>query len=279
MSDAEKKFEKLLEDIAAFFALAGARRSPHRIPLTHFNGAEPFSPDTVAIFSARFPGYKERLIPNFATIADVRPPFDISMMVQATRPNELFALMRHREVSAKEVRGRVRRVLPRMIEVAEAPVRDNGGYSAIRYIIGTTDLRNWTVLGPDNVSGYGQPLDAQQLTNLKLSLGVHFVRDWDWRVTLGYVGHPTLSFITDPVGAAEVFRLRDVPNGKTRRSALLHWVREHWRQQRKDPDALTHVREHLRGAQRFTWNDLTCQIVPAPLDVRRAEAAKQEKNA
>jgi len=275
MTPAEK-FEKLVDDIAAFFALAEMGRTPHRISLTNFNAAEPFTPDAIEIFGERFPGYQDRPIPGDATLKDVRN-FDLSLMVQPNQPGELFSLMRHRRVSTQETRGRLSRALPYTIEVTQAHVMRDSHYSAVRFFLGSGDTKSWTVVGPPEIVGLNRPASSLEHTNLQLSLGVHFVRDWDWRVVLGYVGHPTMSFVTDPVGAAEVFRLRDIPEGKTRRTAMMHWVREHWRQQRKDPNAFTHVREHLRGAERFVWNGLSCQIVPAPFDVRRAEAAKAEK--
>jgi hypothetical protein len=69
-----------------------------------------------------------------------------------------------------------------------------------------------------------------------------------------------------------MFRLRDVPPGKQRRAALLHWVRAHWRQRRQTVEAdKVWIRAHLRGAWSYTWNGLQCQIEPSELDVEAAQ--------
>lgn len=89
-----------------------------------------------------------------------------------------------------------------------------------------------------------------------------------WMVSFGYEGTPLATLKTDPYGAREAFRLRDAPPGRQRRAALRHWVREHWRRTGND-DGSALVREHLRGALRFTWNGLSCEITPSIRDIAR----------
>lgn len=96
----------------------------------------------------------------------------------------------------------------------------------------------------------------------------------EWSVLLGEPGLPRARFLTDPVGVREAFRLRDVPPGKARRAALRHWVSEHWRKKGRDSEAdRAWVREHLRGAEDFTWNGLRCRIEPSREDLRRNREA------
>ena len=40
---------------------------------------------------------------------------------------------------------------------------------------------------------------------------------------------PSLTLLTDATGVKEFWKLRDVPVGRRRRAALLHWVEKHWR--------------------------------------------------
>lgn len=94
---------------------------------------------------------------------------------------------------------------------------------------------------------------------------------YKWSVRLNFEGNLAVSFWTDPHGAKEAFRLRDIPNGKTRREALRHWVREHWRQKRES-DGVALVREHLRGQTKFSWNGLRCEIKPSAFDLEKAIA-------
>lgn len=97
-----------------------------------------------------------------------------------------------------------------------------------------------------------------------------FCARYEWRVSLGIQGGPSVAFETDPTGAREVFRLRDLPDGSQRRSALLHWVGEHWRKRRSDPSEETKVRAHLRGQTEFVWNGMRCRIRPSDYDAERA---------
>lgn len=93
-----------------------------------------------------------------------------------------------------------------------------------------------------------------------------------WFVDFGFEGTPMVSLKTDPIGAREAFRLRDMPNGGTRRAALRHWVREHWRRGRGVTATEEHeVRAHLRGATEFAWNGLRCRIRPSVVDVLRSD--------
>lgn len=77
---------------------------------------------------------------------------------------------------------------------------------------------------------------------------------------------------TDALGIRETFALRDIPAGKSRRAALRHWVREHWRQTRGDAKAEHFVRAHLRGSDAFEWSGLRCKIHPATDEVAHVAA-------
>ncbi len=87
-----------------------------------------------------------------------------------------------------------------------------------------------------------------------------------WSIEFRVPGAPAVRAITDPLGVRELLRMRDVPDGKSRRDALRHWVKEHWRQNRKDEDLEHRVREHLRGQEECNWFGLLCTIVPSKVD-------------
>jgi hypothetical protein len=107
-----------------------------------------------------------------------------------------------------------------------------------------------------------------------------WIRRWLWQIELapGTGGVP-VALTTDPVGVRAWFKMRDVPEGMTRRAALLHWVREHWRQNRHDPETELHVREHLRGRTTFDWFGMVGTVIPSEPDQVRAEASKRAKEA
>lgn len=115
---------------------------------------------------------------------------------------------------------------------------------------------------------------AQSEYGVRLACGLQFAEDWYWHVSLRWLDAPIgVRFVTTPAGARALFRLREVPEGAKRRAALRHWVSEHTRRHRR-PDGsadLTWVREHLRGAIPFRWNDMEGLIQPSADDLRRLE--------
>jgi hypothetical protein len=74
---------------------------------------------------------------------------------------------------------------------------------------------------------------------------------------------------TDGPGVERIIAERDRPAGAHRRSALRHWVKEHWREVRHEPKLETKIRSHLRGAERFNWCGLHCTITPSQYDLER----------
>jgi hypothetical protein len=88
---------------------------------------------------------------------------------------------------------------------------------------------------------------------------------------------PSLTLLTDATGVKEFWKLRDVPPGRSRRAALLHWVDQHWRQMRNDPDVESFVRKHMRGSQALTHGSFTAEITPSELDTIDAERAKADR--
>lgn len=83
----------------------------------------------------------------------------------------------------------------------------------------------------------------------------------------------TITLLTDPTGVKEFWKLRDIPEGKRRREALLHWVSDHWRQTRNDPDVEGYVRTHLRGSTSLQFKDIAAEIIPSNLDLLREQKA------
>ncbi|UPZ27687.1 hypothetical protein MUK60_07545 [Streptomyces sp. LRE541] len=123
----------------------------------------------------------------------------------------------------------------------------------------------------------GQPLNEVhpgEWTALRIALGIQFGRDYLWYAHLKRPGGQAgVMLPTTPEGARSLFRLRDYEPGASRRTALVHWVSEHSRRIRKDTAEETEVwvREHLRGAVKFHWQDMEGAIYPAPYDLRRIE--------
>lgn len=88
---------------------------------------------------------------------------------------------------------------------------------------------------------------------------------------------PSLTLLTDPTGVKEFWRLRDIPEGKKRRAALLHWVEAHWRQKRHDPDVEVYVRKQMRGREELTQGQFKAKIIASETDKLDLEIAKTER--
>lgn len=99
-----------------------------------------------------------------------------------------------------------------------------------------------------------------------------------WRVATRFDSVcPSLTLLTDPTGVKEFWKLRDIPEGRKRRAALLHWVESHWRQNRKDPDVEGYVRKHLRGQQELTQGEFSAKITPSETDSIEEESLKRTR--
>lgn len=108
-----------------------------------------------------------------------------------------------------------------------------------------------------------------------ISTGLALSLRYQWTVWLGHKDGPRVRLLSDPTGAREVFRLRDIPQGRERRAALRNWVTDHWRKSRKAEDDAAWVARHLRGAMDFDWNGLRCRIQPPDFDVEKIHKAAE----
>jgi hypothetical protein len=112
------------------------------------------------------------------------------------------------------------------------------------------------------------PEDAIVSTALGLSAALSF--RYDWHVAFGPENGMRLLLPTTAGGSLALFRDREKEG--SRRSALRHWVQEHWRETK---ESLNFVCTHLRGATKFKWRDLACEILVSEHDLERNELFKQ----
>jgi len=137
--------------------------------------------------------------------------------------------------------------------------------------LGSNDGYKWCDIGRKRVNGQQRNFSNSDYwsTRIQLLSGAIFEQDYYWYVDIGYQGQMELSFVTTPEGSKEIFRLRDIPNGRERRAALRNWVESHWRKSKIDQTESIKVREHLRGAIEFDWNGLHVRIRPSTEDLKR----------
>jgi len=107
--------------------------------------------------------------------------------------------------------------------------------------------------------------------------GAAFTNRYSWFVELSRGKGFSLRFPTDPRGAMAAFRNREKKKGKSRRSPMKHWVRDHWRTtsieritESQAEERATLIREHLRGVIEFEWEGLSCRLTPSAFDLERA---------
>ncbi len=269
--------ESEIEDILLYLSLA-RERSYSRARIARFDGAIPMFSD----------GVLEGLVPenesDFLPPEDMLPTsigaWDVSIVswlrdYDSTEPTRRpkFHLGHFRSVSPKEVRGKVASAAPYYVEQCAGYVYDDGEYWGAAAYLGWQG-RCWRILPRFRDDHHATRVPEVISDRVRIAQSVAFTKRWWWLATLRLDDGPALSLPTDPVGVQELFRLRDLPAGGTRRAALLHWVAEHWRKRRNDPHTEGRVRAHLRGATDFTWNGLSVKIAPSKADADKNEELK-----
>jgi hypothetical protein len=184
-------------------------------------------------------------------------------------PDIFCSFCRFRRIPVSQVRSQ--KVLSSYIgEYAELTINKEGKQGSRFKSRWQYANRQWHQIGiRDYFVDQHEPPDHTQF-KFGLHLQMHQFADHFWHVSLGYEGMPMLKLDTDPQGARAVFRLRDIPEGRQRRTALKHWVTEHWRSTPATNDKSIKVGEYLRGAEKFTWNGLRCIVTPSLADLHRA---------
>lgn len=259
----------------------------HAIPIHYFQRVHPL---LNPISAASRDVHEERVF------GDVKPSdldgetWDISTITKFEDDSEgaNYTLRRYRRASVKELRGHGRLYSSMVNESAIACIRpEDGGYVSGRFytflVNGRWVLEERPSVGdalsdPEWVNPQSSPLGVRPASHFdpSMALGLQFNEQYEWHVDIQRGDSIELSFETDPYGAQEIFRLRDIPDGKKRRAALRNWVTQHWRKTR---DAEVSVRQHLRGAEEFIWNDLRCVVRPSADDLRANERYRIEREA
>lgn len=215
------------------------------------------------------------------TEAPVLWPIDVKL-VQAHREGETDAEGGRMHEGNLQF-SRVRSVAPPLARRAGA-VRFGPQMALHETIVTMVDGTAHSAKGPlVRLGGRWQPAapppQAQYVKGIlaEIAIGVALTTRYEWTVWLGHGTGPRLRFFSDPRGAREVFRLRDLPPGRERRTALRNWVEGHARRRRGDEDeeARSWVRRHLRGAEDFVWNGLRCRVEPPAYDVERLQRERE----
>jgi hypothetical protein len=207
---------------------------------------------------------------------DVEWPLDVALVSDiVAESSDGFVMQRTRTVSTKEVRGYAARFSPFMVRADFAQLMDRDlhtGSAILAWMSG-----QWREA--QNYPSFRGPVPKEHYLQINLATSIALRRRYEWGVSLGLDNSPSVRFVTDPTGVKDVFRIRDLPEGKDRREALMTWISDHWRQDRTDPDMERYVRKHLRGSTKFSWRGFGCELLPAPFDVETRDRLIAEREA
>jgi hypothetical protein len=201
--------------------------------------------------------------------ADLVWPLDVAMISEKSENYDFF-MARISTLSTHDARGVVSRFSPYMIRTRFGAA-DRG-----QLLLGNL-FYSW--LGGQWQDARGGRMTEQDRGQPRLASAVALRQRYEWAVSLGLEDLPSVRFATDPTGIKDAFRIRDLPEGRDRRDALMNWVAEHWRQDRHDPDLETYVRRHLRGTTKFTWKGMDCTLLPSQFDIEQRDRLLAERNA
>jgi hypothetical protein len=191
----------------------------------------------------------------------------------------LYTLQRVRKVPLKEVRGLFRPLTGDVVEVSQAMLFSDGKYVTERVYCERRAGRWTEVAVPYEI--HPVPCNDVMNNSIWMHKSIALTTEYDWQIHLAYnlSDLPSIALACDPLGAKDVFKLRDVPKGKSRREALRNWVSGHWRKVNPPDHPEIHIWPYIRGAEEFTWNGLYCKIQPSAYDLRQAAKYQQSSEA
>jgi hypothetical protein len=212
---------------------------------------------------------------------DVVWPMDVGVAAENGGPDGVLQISRTRTVTTKECRGDASIFSPFMVRADHAAVVDGKlmSCSTIMAWLGGrwVDAQSHRFVGRHYWRD--RPVSLDDCIPCNLATGIALRHRYEWAVSLGLENSPSVRFVTDPTGVKEVFRIRDLPDGRDRREALMTWVTDHWRQDRRDPDVERYVRKHLRGTTAFSWRGMECELLPSQFDLDARERFIADRDA
>jgi len=79
-----------------------------------------------------------------------------------------------------------------------------------------------------------------------------------------------------PSSSKEVFMMRNLPEGKTRKRAIVNFVKDHYRTIKGNGnERKVLIEKHFRGDLKFNWRGLEVHVTPSPYDLRRYKSNKK----
>lgn len=191
----------------------------------------------------------------------------------------LLTLHRDRTIPISKVRGLFRPMASVCVERTIARLLTGGVYSLTRQYW-QYYAKSWKKMAAPLAIRPTECCEGCQ-TSLWAHRSLALSKEYQWKVNfwIPQSDGPSVSVEIDPVSAKEVFKLREVSRGKSRKDALKHWVSAHYRRQFGPTHAETYIWPYLRGAEQFEWEGLHCNIIPSQYDLRKAKEYQLKKQA
>jgi hypothetical protein len=256
--------EKTIETLLTFMELGEPDKRTKKYPnhclnIRNFKNARIFDDSFMAEDAWWFRDVKPTDVNNF---------FDqttVSTFSERRDPGQLCSVLRVKTINMREARNKVSKFYPLMVEFTGAAIMKSGEYASVKHFYSYVGSQ-WQRI----TLGYEREIEQDKdiVEILKLAPSFQFSARYEWSASLSYSGGPSVMFPTNPSGVKELFRLRDIPPGKTRRQAIKHWVTEHTRRiNQPEKEIEVQVRKHLRGQTKFNWNGLLVSVHPSDADL------------
>jgi hypothetical protein len=174
----------------------------------------------------------------------------------------------------EQIRGQTKIFTTKAIFCVYAALNDDGSWWAETRIGGLINGK-WmpiddvkTVVKGGKVRSQSSTKTVQEEFALSASMMFSFAltERYEWHAAFGAEDGPRLLLPTSSGGASALFKNRELMEGAKRRAALRHWVHNHYRSKETD---IAYVRDHLRGATRFSWCDLPCELLVSAFDLEK----------
>lgn len=264
--------EEQIDRIMAYMMLSDFRqcnqaRGLKKLPLTHFSGATPILENTgIGLEDERIVSISNT---NLHDVRDINVDFSILQEANKSDDNAMWNIIKYTLMSSKDKRGWPLSHL-QTLRADVTFVQDNATYSTARtHFIKQNGV--WQMYFPRQAPMSclgGKEIDGTSWDDrIGTALGLLYCNEFYWTAEIGYQYKPSVKFQCTPEGSKELFRLRDIPEGKQRRTAIKHWVGGHHRTA-KGGNKNIQIEKYLRGETDFTWNGLRCTIRPSPSDLR-----------
>jgi len=119
----------------------------------------------------------------------------------------------------------------------------------------------------------------QDCINLRLALSLSITSYFEWfvyiRETPKSIG---IKIPVHPESTKEIFSMRNIPEGASRKKAICHYVKQHYRTIKNDysqEERVVMVKKYLRGETKFNWRGLEVNIIPSQDDIDILQPRKQ----